>query len=390
MRILKYLLYYVVTALYSILIGLIGWTFLYFVNVITHYLWLGHEGSGGVMYNNPLLIFPFVIGGSLLLNEIFKRYEVIPKPGIVYAKEYQEHKRVRYRSFFKVYLLAMCPIILGSSVGPEAALVGLFFMLSTFIGDMTRIFENRLGIDVEPNEEEHLVSRLKRNPMFAIKVVLIYVVTGYTLTHMLHLDPFPAFNVKLEQIVLSTPLELVWIIPLAIIGWFFGKFYEKSEHLIEGILSKFKNSSLKIMFAGLILSIAAYFTPVLIMSGEATLHIITEDPLQVTGIIFICLAVLKILLTHVCISGNLRGGHIFPIIFSAFLLGEGLALILKIDPTLAIATITVATTIEVFSNVMAMFLLLALFFPIKILTVIFIVVLLVREQIAAEYGMHEL
>ncbi len=390
MKLVKYLMYYLVTAGYSALIGVIAWSFLFIVNTVTHFLWIGHEGEGAFMYEHKLLIVPLIWGVSMILAYIYSNYEVIPKPGIVYAKEFKQTRRVKYRDFFKVYTLAMIPLFLGASVGPEAALVGLLFMLSSFIGDATQKYEHKFGIDIAPNEHDSFTEELKHNKLYLLKIIIIYSTVGLVLLELLALDKYPSFNVVLDPIKITSYFELIEIIPLILVGYGLGKFYQITEPLIEHQFAKVTNQYLKMTITALLLSLFAILFPILIMSGEATLHILVEHPVMTSGVFLIMLSLLKVIITHVCISGDLRGGHIFPIIYSAFLMGYGFSAIFNLDPTLAIAAVTAATTLTIFSNTLAMFMLLALFFPVKLLTLIFIVILIFSERRAADNDSKEI
>lgn len=389
MKFLKYCSYYVLTALYSVLIGIISWSFLYIVNTVTHFLWIGQEGSGAFMYDHPYLILPLIWGVAMILAYIYSNFEVIPRPGIKYAQEFKQQKKVNYSDFTKVYILAMIPLFIGSSVGPEAALVGLVFMLSGYIGDVTDRFEAKLGVQIIDNPQPKFIDNLKQNKLYLFKILIIYVVTALTLFRLLDYDRFPPFNVEMPPIESLAWIQLLEILPLIVVGYGMAKFYQFTEPLIEHQFAKIKNQYLKMSITAVCLAFYAYFFPLLIMSGEATLHLLVDHPLQSTGIIFIAFAFLKIIITHICISGDLRGGHIFPIIYSAFLMGGGLSQIFGIDPTLAIATVTVAMCLTIFSNTVAIFLLLALFFPLRLLGIIFIIVLLIGERRAADQNRSE-
>lgn len=390
MKFLKYLFYYIITFGYSILIGIVGWSFLYIVNTVTHFLWLGHEGSGGIMYEHIFLIFPFIWIGSMILAYVYNRFEVIPRPGIMYAKEFIQHQQVKYSDFTKIYILAMIPLFLGASVGPEAALIGLFFMMSGYIGDVTKQLEKRLDIEIIDQQQSKFFENLKKNKLFLIKIAIIYVTVGATIFSLLNTDKFPPFNVNLPPIENLSLLQLAEILPLILVGYLLAQFYKYTEPVIEHLFAKIHNQYLKMSITAICLSIYAILTPALILSGEATLHILVEQPLLFSGVIFVLYALLKIIITHICISGDLRGGHIFPIIFSGFLMGAGLSQIFGLDPTLSIAAVTSAMTLSIFSNTIAIFLLLALFFPLKILSLIFIVILIIGEKRAAKENRQEL
>lgn len=390
MKFLKYGSYYLITAIYSVVIGVLAWSFLFIVNTVIHFLWIGEEGSSAFMYDHKLLIFPLIFGVSMILAYIYSNYEVIPRPGILYAKEFREHKKVSYKDFTKVYVLAMIPLFIGSSVGPEAALVGLVFMLSGYIGDVTDRLEAKIGVEIIEEPKEKFLDNLKANPLYLSKIVIIYVVVAFTTLELLGHDRFPPFNVSMPPIQEFGWIQLIEVIPLIAVGYLLAKFYQKSEPVIEHFFERFTNQYLKMTITAVALSFVALTCPLLIMSGEATLHTLVDHPLMASGYLFIALAFLKIIITHICISGDLRGGHIFPIIYSAFLMGGGLSQILGLDPTLAIATVTATMTMTIFSNTIAIFMLLALFFPIRILTMIFLIVLLISERRAAANNRSEL
>lgn len=390
MKPLKYLSYYLITAAYSILIGIVGWSFLYVVNTGIHFLWIGHEGSGGLLLNHPLFIFPFIWSISMVLAFIYNNYEVIPRPGIKYAKEFKANQRVVYKDFVLVYALSLVPILLGSSVGPEAALIGLFFMLSSYLGDATDRFEQRLGVVIKEDPQERFIDNLKTNKLYLLKIVISYGFVVATLLELLNKDRFPAFNVQMPAVGSINFVSIIQVLLLIIVGHMLAKFYQKSEPIIEKQFERVTNRYLKMTITAILLSLSAYFFPLIILSGEATLHILVENPLMIGGLLLVAMSLLKVLITHVCISGDLRGGHIFPIIYSAFLMGGGLSQLFGINPTLAIASVTVAMTMTIFSNTVAIFMLLALFFPLRILSLLFIIVLIIGEKRAADHDRKEI
>ncbi len=392
MKLLKLLFYYVVTAIYSALIGFVAWSFLFVVNSAVTFLWLGTEEGihDGFMYEHKLFIPFFIISISLILAKVYTKMGVYPKPGIEYAKEYAKHNSVCYKDFFKIYILAFVPLMLGSSVGPEAALIGLFFMMSSFISDKTEMLENKMGLDLVTNDDDKLIKRLKENKLYLIKIIITYVTVAYTLLTLLDFDRFPTFYVKMNPVILSSYSELLYIIPFVLFGFVLAKIFTYIEHKTEHLFDKIDNLYIKSLISSSILSIFVLALPVLITSGEENLHRILDEHIVYTGLAFLGLALLKIVITNVCISGNLRGGHIFPIIYTAFLAGAGLSIILNTDLTLTIASVCIGMVATIFTNYFAVFMLLALFFPTKIMFVIFIVLLILRESLSAESDKKEL
>lgn len=397
-KLLKYGIYYIFIILCGIFIGLISWSFLFIINTILHFLWLGQEIKGGILYHHLLLIPLFIISISMFLAYTYTKFTIIPKPGIMYAKEYQEYKRVKYRDFFKIYFLAMLPIIIGASVGPEAALIGLLFMMSSFISDVTKAFESKFKVKLIKVKREKFKENLLHNKLYLLKIILLYSSSASSMLFLLNKDKFPPFNLKLMPLTINFGDTLItkglFVVIAAstflTVGYYFGKFYHYSEKLIAKLFAYLQNIYLKMLISSCLLTFFALFLPILILSGEGTLHILSEQTILKPAFLLIILAFLKIIITHICLNGNLKGGHIFPIIFSAFLLGSGIGLLLNIDLTLAIASVTVGTTLSIFSSWLGIFLLLALFFPFKFLFILFIIALIFRERLAAEKGSNEL
>ena len=101
-------------------------------------------------------------------------------------------------------------------------------------------------------------------------------------------------------------------------------------------------------------------------------------PLAMIGIAF-----LKVLITNMCIQLGLKGGHFFPVIFSAVCLGYGISLLVfPMDPAHAAfaAAITTAATLSVsLKKPLAVTCLLFLCFPVQMGLWIFLAAILAGQ-----------
>ena len=101
-----------------------------------------------------------------------------------------------------------------------------------------------------------------------------------------------------------------------------------------------------------------------------------KDFAKYAPIAMIGIAVLKILMTNMCIQFGLKGGHIFPLMFSAVCLGYGISLMIfpasSAHAVFAAAIITAATLGVSMKKPLAVTMLLFLCFPIRMFFWIFL------------------
>ena len=80
------------------------------------------------------------------------------------------------------------------------------------------------------------------------------------------------------------------------------------------------------VLAGLVLGLIVAWLPVVQFSGESQMAVLIADYAKYAPIAMIGIAFLKVLMTNMCIQMGLKGGHFFPLIFSAVCLGYGISL----------------------------------------------------------------
>ena len=111
--------------------------------------------------------------------------------------------------------------------------------------------------------------------------------------------------------------------------------------------------------------------------------ILMTDYAKYAPITMIGIAFLKILMTNMCIHLGLKGGHFFPVIFSAVCLGYGVSLLVfsmnAAHATFAAAITTAATLSVSMKKPLAVTCLLFLCFPVKMGLWIFLAAILAGQ-----------
>ena len=107
--------------------------------------------------------------------------------------------------------------------------------------------------------------------------------------------------------------------------------------------------------------------PVIRFSGEEQMGILISDYAKYAPLAMIGIAFLKIIMTNMCISLGLKGGHFFPLIFAAVCMGFGLSLMIFpqdiTHATYAAAIVAAGTLGVTLKKPLAVSMLLLLCFP---------------------------
>lgn len=290
---------------------------------------------------------------------------------------------------------ALLPLLIGSSVGPEAGLTGIMVGLCYWAGDnlkfakqhtknysqvgvavsMSVLFHAPLfGIfEVEETPEEDLSSLTKGSKLFIYGIALVAGTGAYAGLSALFgagLSGFPSFDmVEIQR------KDYVLMILYMLCGLALAYFYQ-ATHKLTGKISRKFPAIVRETFAGLCLGITGIFLPALMFSGEEQMGTLMETyssylPLALVGIAF-----LKVLLTNLCIQFGLKGGHFFPVIFAGVCMGYGAAMLTcGTDGGHVVfgAAIVTATLLGgIMKKPLAVTMLLFLCFPVKMFIWIFI------------------
>ena len=295
--------------------------------------------------------------------------------------------RYPYDNLGKLSIAALLPLLFGGSIGPEAGLTGVIAGLCSWVGDRMRRFgaEFReltlLGTQAaltalftapvfgfvaplagstdgqgEDADDESASGEITIKLPKAQKTVVYGIAIAGGLGTYLLLGQLMGGGMgmpRFEAAVVGN-LELVWLIPLALVGTVCGWLYFVSEHASEALSRAIgEHPVAKAMLAGLVLAACGTVLPYTMFAGETQADVLMETYLT------------KAMLTPALINLGWRGGHFFPVIFSGVSLGYGLAILTGADPVFCVAVCTASTMGAVMRQPVMVVGLLLMCFPLK-------------------------
>ena len=370
--------------------GIVFWLFLFLIQKGTWLIW--DLVPDKIL---PVVWYPVLACtvGGLIIGLFRKKFGDYPEEMMVVFGKLKKTKTYPYRKILIILIAALLPLIFGSSVGPEAGMVGVIVALCCWAGDNLKFAGSRSAYYCRVGAAVSL-SVLFRSPLFGVlnaaeegendpeedpalgrgeKIILYCIAIGagfganWLLNHFIVKvsSGFPSFD------TISLRKEDYFLFLLYLIcGILLGLFFEYTEKLFAMIGKKIP-SVLSEVIAGLILGIITTYLPVVRFSGEEQMQVLISDFAKYAPLAMIGIAFLKIVVTNMCIRLGLKGGHFFPLIFSAVCLGYGLSLLFfPNDASHAIfaAAIVAAGTLGVsLKKPLAVSVLLLLCFPVKAL-----------------------
>ena len=378
-------------ALIGAVAGALVWVLLKIMTVGTDFLWEWLPTKLVTPYY-PLLVCTV---GAIIIGIFRKLFGDYPEDMETVMGKVKTEKRYEYKNMLVMMVAALLPLLIGSSVGPEAGLTGIMVGLCYWAGDnlkfakqhtknysqvgvavsMSVLFHAPLfGIfEVEETPEEDLSSLTKGSKLFIYGIALVAGTGAYAGLSALFgagLSGFPSFDmVEIQR------KDYVLMILYMLCGLALAYFYQ-ATHKLTGKISRKFPAIVRETFAGLCLGITGIFLPALMFSGEEQMGTLMETyssylPLTLVGIAF-----LKVLLTNLCIQFGLKGGHFFPVIFAGVCMGYGAAMLTcGTDGGHVVfgAAIVTATLLGgIMKKPLAVTMLLFLCFPVKMFIWIFI------------------
>jgi H+/Cl- antiporter ClcA len=92
----------------------------------------------------------------------------------------------------------------------------------------------------------------------------------------------------------------------------------------------------------------------------------------------IVIAVVKLLLTNICIDSGLKGGHFFPVIFCGVSIGCAMSLLLDVNAVFCAAVVTAALVGHTLKKPLATALLLMIVFPPRFIPIMLFAAVIAR------------
>lgn len=376
-------LFLLYTVILGAIVGAIIWAFVRIMNFGIEFIW----DFAPSHLNFPLYTLCVCVIGGLIIGIWKKKFGDYPEElGTVMGK-IKKTGRYQYNNVFSTIVSALSPLLIGASVGPEAGLTGVIAGLCTWVGDKLKLYLKeveeltQIGLSatlgtifhspmfgfIEPieSDKEVVLPRTSKIVLYFAAILSsfgVFFLLGKLFGGRTGLEDFEAGKIDW--------LQYLYAIPLTIIGIAAGYLYFIFKKLTFTLENKFrKYTVLRATAGGLLLGISGTFLPLTMFSGEHQISEVMNNAETIGAVMLIVIAVVKLLLTNICIDSGLKGGHFFPVIFCGICIGCAMSLIFGIDMVFCAGVVTTALVGHTLKKPLATVLLLMIVFPVKLIPI---------------------
>lgn len=395
-------------ALIGAVAGALVWIILKVMSLGMELIWNWIPGKISVPYYTLIVC----TAGGVIIGVFRKIFGDYPEELETVMGKVKKEKHYDYSHMLVMIIAALLPLLIGSSVGPEAGLTGIIVGLCYWAGENLKFAKqhtreySQIGIAVslsvlfhaplfgifeveedcaellqeESSDEE--TSRKKSATVISISnssKIFIYgialasgtgIYAGLSVLFGTGMSGFPSFDtVEIQRI------DYVLMIVYMICGCVLAYFYEMTHVMTKKVAGKIPEI-IKETLAGLLLGLNGMAVPAVMFSGEEQMAVLIKEYAGYFSIVLIAVAFLKVLLTNICIQFGLKGGHFFPVIFAGVCMGYGVAMLCfgkdGNHVVFAAAIVTAALLGGIMKKPLAVTMLLFLCFPVKMFLWIFI------------------
>lgn len=341
----------------------------------------------------PLLVCTI---GGLIIGLFRKKFGDYPDELNVVIGKVRKNKTYEYRKMLVLIVAALLPLLMGSSVGPEAGLAGIIVAVCCWAGENLRFAKqnaqeySEIGMAVslsvlfgsplfgifavkEGAKEGELMQLTKSSKILMYGLALAAGTGAYMgLSHVFGagMEGFPSFEAASPR-----GMDFVMIAVYIAAGWVLSKFYQLTHHSCHVIAGKIPAVA-KETVAGLCLGIVGCLVPAVLFSGEHQMGVLIGNYTAYLPWMLMGFSFLKIIMTNLCIQCGLKGGHFFPLIFAGVTFGYGLAVMVFPNSAEHVVFAAAIVTASLLGNIMkkplAVTMLLFLCFPVKMFVWIFL------------------
>lgn len=267
------------------------------------------------------------VGGAII--GIFRKlYGDYPEDMETVMGKVKKEKRYEYKNMLVMMIAALLPLLIGSSVGPEAGLTGIIVGLCYWAGENLKFAKQHtkeysqigaavslsvlfhaplFGIfEVEEDPDMQMAELGKGSKIFIYGIALAAGTGSYAgLSALLGggMSGFPSFDAVAVQ-----RIDYVMMLVYMFCGCVLAYFYETTHTVTEIIAGKIPGV-VKEILAGLCLGVIGMLIPAVMFSGEEQMGVLMKEYAGYMAIALIGVAFLKIILTNLCIQFGLKGGH---------------------------------------------------------------------------------
>lgn len=327
--------------------------------------------------------YPLIVGalGGLAIGLFRKKHGDYPQTFFDIIVTIKTAGSYPYKKTAIIFIATLLPLILGSSVGMVAGIIGIVCALFFWGKDRLLLVQNRLFPMAysSPSKEATTTQTLPRTTK--IGACLIAAISALVILLLVR-HFFGKYSAGFPRFAAIHPdtLDLLLMLFYLICGIGLGFFFKKNDDWCASLSVKLP-PVLSEMIAGLMVGLAIAYLPFIPFSGQNQMLTLLADYKNYAPLAMIGVAFLKIILTNFCIHFGLKGGFFFPLVLAAVCLGFGISFALFpaniAHATFAAAILSAAALSVCLSKPLFITALLLLCFPLELSIWIFLASLLV-------------
>jgi H+/Cl- antiporter ClcA len=261
--------------------------------------------------------------------------------------EFGRTGRFNYRRAPGMVIIALVSLIAGGSLGPEAPLADACGSLGTLISDRLKLDEKGtrslgfsgisgmlaafitspfggalLGLESAHAGVDYVWTLFPTLVASSFATVAFVLLNGSFFGVMYQ---FGDYNLRLVDLLLALPLGLIG----ALAGAIFIVGFDYLSNLLEPLN---KHLVIRGVIGGLGLGTSGALLPLTLFSGGAETGEMIRRATEIGGIGLVVLALVKLLVTTLCLATGWKGGYIFPTLFAGAALGTAAHLLFPAIP----------------------------------------------------------
>ncbi|EGO8431836.1 chloride ion channel protein [Enterococcus faecalis] len=340
-----------------------------------------------------LYYFVLCVLGAWVLSYLKKRFGQVPQTAHEALTELKAKQSVDYSGVFRNLLAALVILIFGAGVGPEAALLGAIISLSVWQSDKLRYlyfhydeqeqqtFWTKIQRLLHPQQfVQRYDTRLAPVDKKKLKQVMngLFIVNGLVVfTFLMKLVGHPSFITKLGTGKIE--MASLWLIlPALLTAFVISNAYQWLQAALAKLCQPFEEKqSILVSFGAACIFLFVILMPRLLFSGQSFMHLVPSFGSQQAWYILVVAAIMKLVFLQVCLHTGWIGGDIFPVVFSAILIGFAVAQFFPtIDSLFVVAIFATSLTTQILGTILVPGIFVGLFFPITLWPVVVLVLFL--------------
>ncbi len=377
------LLFLLYTIILGAIVGAIIWGFLRLMNLGIGFLWEYMPSQ----IEFPLYTLCVCTAGGFLIGLWRHKFGDYPEELNVVLGKVKKTGRYPYKNVFSIIGSALLPLLIGASVGPEAGLTGIIAGLCTWVGDKLKHFRKEVE-ELTAIGLSATLGTIFQSPMFGFiepiesdketvlpktsKIVLYFAAILSSFGVFVLLNRLCGVRVGIEGIEAEAFSwnNLLYAVPLTLMGIAAGYLFFIFKKLTSVLNKKIKKFTvIRATVGGLLLGISGTIIPLTMFSGEHQISEVAQRMKTIGAIMLLVIAVVKLLLTNVCIDSGLKGGHFFPVIFCGVCIGCSMSILFGISMVFSAAVVTTALVGHTLKKPIATVMLMMIVFPARLIPI---------------------